>query len=87
MFFFHQLLKSRWPFEHNAVGLYLCKLVPFLQKASVGITVLNLCALSVDRSVLSHSTLFLLSTCTFEGQLLAGQNKDLCNTFSAKTSE
>lgn len=44
-----KLLKSRWPFDHNAVGLYLCKLVPFLQKASVGITVLNLCALSVDR--------------------------------------
>lgn len=33
-----------WPF-----GLVLCKLVPFIQKTSVGITVLSLCALSVDR--------------------------------------
>ena len=33
-----------WPF-----GLALCKLVPFIQKTSVGITVLSLCALSVDR--------------------------------------
>lgn len=33
-----------WPF-----GVALCKLVPFLQKTSVGITVLSLCALSVDR--------------------------------------
>lgn len=47
---FHQLLASRWPFDDNGVGLFLCKLLPFLQKASVGITVLNLCALSVDRS-------------------------------------
>lgn len=44
-----KLLESRWPFDDSPVGLYLCKLVPFLQKASVGITVLNLCALSVDR--------------------------------------
>lgn len=51
--FFHQLLASRWPFEATAFGLFLCKSLPFLQKASVGITVLNLCALSVDRSVLS----------------------------------
>lgn len=50
---FLQLLASRWPFDDSDVGLCLCKLVPFLQKASVGITVLNLCALSVDRSVLS----------------------------------
>lgn len=33
-----------WPF-----GLVLCKLVPFIQKTSVGVTVLSLCALSVDR--------------------------------------
>lgn len=52
--FFHQLLASRWPFDNSGLGQFLCKLVPFLQKASVGITVLNLCALSVDRSVLSH---------------------------------
>ncbi|XP_059198231.1 endothelin receptor type Aa [Centropristis striata] len=45
----YKLLASGWLFEHNIVGLILCKLVPFLQKASVGITVLNLCALSVDR--------------------------------------
>ncbi|XP_070683956.1 endothelin receptor type Aa [Pempheris klunzingeri] len=45
----YKLLASRWPFEDSLVGLCLCKLVPFLQKASVGITVLNLCALSVDR--------------------------------------
>uniref|UniRef100_G3PYQ0 Endothelin-1 receptor n=1 Tax=Gasterosteus aculeatus aculeatus TaxID=481459 RepID=G3PYQ0_GASAC len=43
------LLASRWPFEATAFGLFLCKSLPFLQKASVGITVLNLCALSVDR--------------------------------------
>lgn len=48
---FNQLLASRFPFDDTAFGLWLCKLVPFLQKASVGITVLNLCALSVDRSV------------------------------------
>ncbi|KAM7394425.1 hypothetical protein PAMP_021230 [Pampus punctatissimus] len=45
----YKLLASRWPFDDSAFGLCLCKLVPFLQKASVGITVLNLCALSVDR--------------------------------------
>ncbi|KAM7366570.1 hypothetical protein PAMP_016003 [Pampus punctatissimus] len=39
----------QWPFADSAFGLFLCKLFPFLQKASVGITVLNLCALSVDR--------------------------------------
>lgn len=53
-FLFFQLLASRFPFNDSIVGLYLCKLFPFLQKASVGITVLNLCALSVDRSVLPH---------------------------------
>ncbi|XP_067436704.1 endothelin receptor type B-like [Thunnus thynnus] len=45
----YKLLAMRWPFADSAVGLFLCKLFPFLQKASVGITVLNLCALSVDR--------------------------------------
>lgn len=45
----YKLLASRWPFDDSVFGLCLCKLVPFLQKASVGITVLNLCALSVDR--------------------------------------
>lgn len=45
----YKLLASHWPFVYNAFGRCLCKLVPFLQKASVGITVLNLCALSVDR--------------------------------------
>ncbi|KAL4640419.1 endothelin-1 receptor-like [Arapaima gigas] len=45
----YKLLASHWPFEDKPFGLFLCKLVPFLQKASVGITVLNLCALSVDR--------------------------------------
>ncbi|XP_053559693.1 endothelin-1 receptor [Bombina bombina] len=44
-----KLLAQRWPFEHAPMGAVLCKLVPFIQKASVGITVLNLCALSVDR--------------------------------------
>ncbi|XP_072899031.1 endothelin receptor type Aa [Hemitrygon akajei] len=39
-----KLLLPKWPF-----GIVVCKLVPFLQKMSVGITVLNLCALSVDR--------------------------------------
>lgn len=39
-----QLMAEDWPF-----GLVLCKLVPFIQKSSVGITVLSLCALSVDR--------------------------------------
>ncbi|XP_071315663.1 endothelin receptor type B-like isoform X2 [Trachinotus anak] len=45
----YKLLAMGWPFAGSAFGLFLCKLVPFLQKASVGITVLNLCALSVDR--------------------------------------
>lgn len=45
----YKLLASRFPFDDSDFGLCLCKLVPFLQKASVGITVLNLCALSVDR--------------------------------------
>ncbi|KAM4585209.1 endothelin receptor type Aa [Odontesthes bonariensis] len=45
----YKLLASRFPFDDSAFGLGLCKLLPFLQKASVGITVLNLCALSVDR--------------------------------------
>ncbi|XP_072240997.1 endothelin receptor type Aa [Leuresthes tenuis] len=45
----YKLLASRFPFDDTAFGLGLCKLLPFLQKASVGITVLNLCALSVDR--------------------------------------
>ncbi|XP_037546459.1 endothelin receptor type Aa [Nematolebias whitei] len=45
----YKLLASRFPFDDNVIGLCLCKLFPFLQKASVGITVLNLCALSVDR--------------------------------------
>ncbi|MEQ2176806.1 hypothetical protein GOODEAATRI_031892, partial [Goodea atripinnis] len=43
------LLAMQWPFADSQFGLFLCKLFPFLQKASVGITVLNLCALSVDR--------------------------------------
>lgn len=45
----YKLLVEKWPFYDSSFGLFLCKLVPFLQKASVGITVLNLCALSVDR--------------------------------------
>ncbi|XP_053199644.1 endothelin receptor type B-like isoform X2 [Scomber japonicus] len=45
----YKLLAMQWPFADNVFGLFLCKLFPFLQKASVGITVLNLCALSVDR--------------------------------------
>ncbi|TNN04251.1 hypothetical protein fugu_001280 [Takifugu bimaculatus] len=40
----YRLMAEDWPF-----GVGLCKLVPFLQKTSVGITVLSLCALSVDR--------------------------------------
>lgn len=49
LFFFYvclflQLIAEDWPF-----GFVLCKLVPFIQKTSVGITVLSLCALSVDR--------------------------------------
>ncbi|XP_072295984.1 endothelin receptor type B-like isoform X1 [Eucyclogobius newberryi] len=39
-----KLLAEDWPF-----GVYICKLMPFIQKASVGITVLSLCALSIDR--------------------------------------
>uniref|UniRef100_A0A7M4G343 Endothelin receptor type B n=1 Tax=Crocodylus porosus TaxID=8502 RepID=A0A7M4G343_CROPO len=42
--FSFQLLAEDWPF-----GVEMCKLVPFIQKASVGITVLSLCALSIDR--------------------------------------
>ncbi|KAL6487753.1 hypothetical protein MHYP_G00043790 [Metynnis hypsauchen] len=45
----YKLLMSEFPLAHTSFGQFLCKLVPFLQKASVGITVLNLCALSVDR--------------------------------------
>ncbi|XP_041926892.1 endothelin receptor type Ab [Alosa alosa] len=45
----YKLIAMRWPFSDSVLGLLLCKLVPFVQKASVGITVLNLCALSVDR--------------------------------------
>ncbi|XP_030609735.1 endothelin receptor type B-like [Archocentrus centrarchus] len=45
----YKVLAMRWPFADNNFGLFLCKLVPFVQKASVGITVLSLCALSVDR--------------------------------------
>ncbi|KPP75662.1 endothelin B receptor-like [Scleropages formosus] len=40
----YKLLAEDWPF-----GVGVCKLVPFVQKASVGITVLSLCALSIDR--------------------------------------
>ncbi|KAG8519308.1 Endothelin receptor type B, partial [Galemys pyrenaicus] len=40
----YKLLAEDWPF-----GAEMCKLVPFIQKASVGITVLSLCALSIDR--------------------------------------
>ncbi|XP_056145801.1 endothelin receptor type B-like [Lampris incognitus] len=40
----YRLMAEDWPF-----GLALCKLVPFIQKTSVGITVLSLCALSIDR--------------------------------------
>ncbi|XP_061784451.1 endothelin receptor Ba [Nerophis lumbriciformis] len=40
----YKLLAEDWPF-----GVALCKVVPFVQKASVGITVLSLCALSIDR--------------------------------------
>ncbi|XP_026200279.1 endothelin receptor type B-like isoform X2 [Anabas testudineus] len=45
----YKLLAGQWPFADTMFGLFLCKLFPFLQKASVGITVLNLCVLSVDR--------------------------------------
>ncbi|XP_069505059.1 endothelin receptor type B-like [Ambystoma mexicanum] len=40
----YKLLAEDWPF-----GVHVCKLVPFIQKTSVGITVLSLCALSIDR--------------------------------------
>ncbi|KAL0985563.1 hypothetical protein UPYG_G00158640 [Umbra pygmaea] len=40
----YRLMAEDWPF-----GLALCKLVPFIQKLSVGVTVLSLCALSIDR--------------------------------------
>ncbi|XP_068185455.1 endothelin receptor type B-like [Antennarius striatus] len=40
----YRLMAEDWPF-----GVIPCKLVPFIQKTSVGITVLSLCALSVDR--------------------------------------
>ncbi|KAF7710090.1 endothelin receptor type Aa [Silurus meridionalis] len=45
----YKLLMGEWPLIQTQFGVFLCKLVPFVQKASVGITVLNLCALSVDR--------------------------------------
>ncbi|CAJ0916312.1 unnamed protein product, partial [Ranitomeya imitator] len=41
---YRPLLSQKWPF-----GVEICKLMPFLQKSSVGITVLSLCALSIDR--------------------------------------
>ncbi|RMC13678.1 hypothetical protein DUI87_08756 [Hirundo rustica rustica] len=44
-----KLLAQKWPFGNTEFGQFLCKFLPFIQKASVGITVLNLCALSVDR--------------------------------------
>ncbi|XP_056320925.1 endothelin receptor type B [Danio aesculapii] len=40
----YKILAVDWPF-----GVVFCKLVPFIQKTSVGITVLSLCALSIDR--------------------------------------
>ncbi|XP_069746418.1 endothelin receptor type B-like [Narcine bancroftii] len=40
----YKLHAEDWPF-----GVEICKLLPFMQKASVGITVLSLCALSIDR--------------------------------------
>uniref|UniRef100_A0AAR2L884 Endothelin receptor type B n=1 Tax=Pygocentrus nattereri TaxID=42514 RepID=A0AAR2L884_PYGNA len=40
----YKLLAVDWPF-----GVMVCKLVPFVQKTTVGITVLSLCALSIDR--------------------------------------
>lgn len=53
--FFSQLLAEDWPF-----GVEMCKLVPFIQKASVGITVLSLCALSIDRwDPFFHQTLLI----------------------------
>ncbi|XP_030056435.1 endothelin receptor type B [Microcaecilia unicolor] len=40
----YKLLGQDWPF-----GAVMCKLIPFIQKVSVGIIVLSLCALSIDR--------------------------------------
>uniref|UniRef100_A0A8C4NEE7 Endothelin receptor type A n=1 Tax=Eptatretus burgeri TaxID=7764 RepID=A0A8C4NEE7_EPTBU len=40
----YKLYAQNWPF-----GVVMCKTVPFLQKASLGITVFSLCVLSVDR--------------------------------------
>ncbi|KAF4090707.1 hypothetical protein AMELA_G00055340 [Ameiurus melas] len=45
----YKLLMRKWPLDDTTFGVFLCKMVPFIQKSSVGITVLNLCALSVDR--------------------------------------
>ncbi|KAJ8407682.1 hypothetical protein AAFF_G00275390 [Aldrovandia affinis] len=45
----YKLQMMQWPFADYAFGLFLCKLFPFLQKSSLGITVFSLCALSVDR--------------------------------------
>uniref|UniRef100_A0A673XTH6 Endothelin receptor type B n=1 Tax=Salmo trutta TaxID=8032 RepID=A0A673XTH6_SALTR len=42
-YFGKHLMAKDWSF-----GLVLCKLVPFIQKTSVGITVLSLCALCID---------------------------------------
>lgn len=54
-----QLLMRKWPLDDTTFGVFLCKMVPFIQKSSVGITVLNLCALSVDRYVLVLTVSFL----------------------------
>ncbi|XP_066535088.1 endothelin receptor type Aa [Hoplias malabaricus] len=45
----YKLVMGQFPLAHTSFGQFLCKLVPFLQKASVGITGFNLCALSIDR--------------------------------------
>ncbi|KAJ8271830.1 hypothetical protein COCON_G00106890 [Conger conger] len=45
----YKLQRMQWPFADYYFGLVLCKLVPFLQKSSLGITVFSLMALSVDR--------------------------------------
>ncbi|XP_032440043.1 endothelin receptor type B-like isoform X1 [Xiphophorus hellerii] len=45
----YKLLAMKFPFADQPLGQFLCKLLPFIQKTSVGITVLNLIALSVDR--------------------------------------
>ncbi|XP_014860780.1 PREDICTED: endothelin B receptor-like isoform X1 [Poecilia mexicana] len=45
----YKLLAMEFPFADQPFGQFLCKLLPFIQKTSVGITVLNLIALSVDR--------------------------------------